>query len=256
MPEIPADPPLALDLEQSLERVARAVDRTRAGEDEMFEGDARHYFEVGRSALRCVALALELAGRPAPGRILDLPSGHGRVLRWFRAAWPASELTACDLLPGGVDFCARTFGARAVIAELAPERSALPADHFDLIWVGSLLTHLDLELWNAYARVFSRSLAKGGLLVFTTLGRYAAYRIRQGEGYRLAPSDLPPLLERFEREGFAYAAYPGQRHYGICLASAAWVTARIVADPSWRLVACSERAWDEHQDVVACQRLG
>src|SRR5262245_10124406 len=74
------------------------------------------YHRVGQSALHCIRLSLEAAGKdPAEVRsILDLPSGHGRVLRYLKAAFPDAALTACDLSRDGVDFCAATFGARAV----------------------------------------------------------------------------------------------------------------------------------------------
>src|SRR5438552_18413641 len=56
--------------------------------------DKKHYFAVGRSALACVRMALGEAGAPTPRSILDLPCGHGRVLRFLHAAYPAAQLTA------------------------------------------------------------------------------------------------------------------------------------------------------------------
>jgi hypothetical protein len=52
-----------------------------AAEDVMHEGDERHYFNVGISALESIMVALEAARRQEPANILDLPSGHGRVMR-------------------------------------------------------------------------------------------------------------------------------------------------------------------------------
>ncbi|HET6573563.1 MAG TPA: class I SAM-dependent methyltransferase, partial [Fimbriiglobus sp.] len=127
-----------------------------------------HYFGVGRSALRAVTAALLAAGAPAPRRILDLPCGYGRVLRALRAAFPDAAVTACDLNRGGVDFCA-TLGA-------APADSADPIDRagitgpFDLIWCGSLLTHLDRPGWDEFLTFFHRVLAPGGVCVVTTHG--------------------------------------------------------------------------------------
>ena len=43
---------------------------------------------------------------------------------------------------------------------------------FDLIWVGSLLTHLDNDHWSAFLKVFSTALRDRGLLIFTTHGRH------------------------------------------------------------------------------------
>lgn len=235
--------------------LARPVERVLSPKDAMFEGHAEHYFRVGEEGLRWIRNGLALAGSGEPRALLDLPCGHGRVLRWMRAAWPSAELTACDLDRDGVEFCAATFGARGVPAELEPARIALAPGTFDVVWVGSLLTHLDLPLWRAYIELFRRSLKPGGLLAFTTLGRFAAYRIRQGETYRLAQRHLAGLLAGFEDLGFAYVDYPGCEAYGICLARPDWVVRGVQAGDGWRLLGYCERGWDEHQDVVLCQKL-
>src|SRR3954454_4629952 len=70
------------------------------------EAEAReHYFSCGRSALRCVQSALAAAEKKDIRRILYFPSGHGRVLRVLKAAFPSAELHACDLLVPGIEFC-------------------------------------------------------------------------------------------------------------------------------------------------------
>lgn len=65
-------------------------------------------------------------------RILDLPSGAGRVLRALRAGFPDASIVACDLMRDGVDFCAREFGAIPVYAA-ADVGSGTGPDRFDLI---------------------------------------------------------------------------------------------------------------------------
>src|SRR4029453_1584213 len=77
-------------------------------------GGEAHYFGVGADALKLVRQAMSLAGKENISSILDLPCGHGRVLRYLKAAFPQASLTACDLDHGCVDFCVATFGARGV----------------------------------------------------------------------------------------------------------------------------------------------
>src|SRR5439155_20552851 len=146
--------------------------------DEMhLPGRETHYFRVGTAALRSVTLALEAAQREAPGRILDLPCGHGRVLRFLKAAFPHASWTACDASADAVEFCATTFGATPVVAP--PDAPDLEIEgEFDLIWCGSLLTHLDVDQWRALLGAFDSCLSSLGVLVFTANGPYAADLLR------------------------------------------------------------------------------
>src|SRR5262249_53768032 len=156
-------------------------------------------------------------------RILDLPCGHGRVLRVLHAAFPDAEITACDLDKDGVDFCAKTFGAVPVYSA---ENPALIPVHgpFDLIWCGSLLTHLDKPLWPAFFDFSHAQLSPGGVLVFTVHGREAVHWIRSGK-FDYGLGDPPALLKEYDQHGFGYQHYPAHtlRNYGISLSSPTWV---------------------------------
>lgn len=214
-----------------------------------------HYFGVGQSALRCVRLALLASERHPDGirRILDLPCGHGRVLRTLRAAFPEAELVACDLLADGVEFCAKTFGA--VPVRSSPDSDAPPLEgRFDLVWCGSLLTHLDAPRWSAFLSLFEERLADGGLLLFTLHGRAVVERIRRGWDYGLDDDALRELVRGARERGFGYVPYPGQPDYGISLATRPWVMALLERFPALRLLYFCERGWDDHHDVVACVR--
>ena len=111
---------------------ALPVDRTLAPRDGMLAKDADatltgQYFDLGRRALELIHFSGELCDKPHYPDILDLPCGHGRVLRWLRAHYPYANLTACDLDRAGVDFCAKQFGARPVYSQ--PDLRQL---HFNL----------------------------------------------------------------------------------------------------------------------------
>src|SRR5215470_6242471 len=122
--------------------------RTISPNERMAPGDKGHYFRVGLSALESIRVSLQAAGKSAADvrHILDLPCGHGRVLRYLKAGFPAAEITACDLMRDGVDFCASTFGAVPVYSHDDPAKIPLGHNVFDLIWVGSLFTHFDADL--------------------------------------------------------------------------------------------------------------
>ena len=101
--------------------------------------------------------------------MLDMPCGHGRVTRALRAAFPAAELVACDIDTDGVSFCRDRFGAVPVASCPDPMAVELPGT-FDLIWVGSLFTHLPSASWHPFLQLFARSLVRGGVLCFTAAG--------------------------------------------------------------------------------------
>lgn len=225
--------------------------------DQMGAGNAGHYFGVGRSALECIRVSLGAAGIATAdvNRILDLPCGHGRVLRYLRAAFPAAEITACDLLRDGVDFCAATFGAIPVYSEDDPARIPVEREAFDLIWVGSLFTHFDAGLWSKFLGAFRSFLRPGGLVVFTTHGRKACRLMLGGNSYGLPDARRSALLTDYFRTGFGYAKYAdSDSYYGLSLSDAGWVFARIAELDDFRVVHFAERAWDNHHDCFACVR--
>jgi SAM-dependent methyltransferase len=221
-------------------------------------GHESHYFSVGQSALECINCSLQAAPLPADNvhRILDLPCGHGRVLRYLRAAFPEAEIIACDLLRDGVDYCAMTFGAIPLYSVENSANIELERDAFDLIWVGSLLTHLDSDRWPGFLELFRRSLRPGGVLVFSTHGRSAYDKaVRLGtKSHGLPYWRHTAAKYAYERTGFGYSNYANSSSYGLSLSSPARVFKLIERVSELRVVHFSERAWDKHQDVYACVR--
>lgn len=218
--------------------------------DVMYTTDPDYYYHWGKQAVRCIARFLLLAGKSEVRSILDFPSGHGRVIRALKAAFPDARLTAGDLDHDGVDFCGRMFGAATVYAQEDPGGIEI-GDRFDLIWCGSLLTHVDASRWRGFLELFAHALEPDGLLVFTTHGEIIANTLRRGELEFPLPS-IPDLVERFDTDGFAYQDYINQSGYGISLSSAGWVGGLLHRWPELRLQAYIDGGWNGHQDAYAC----
>ncbi len=225
-------------------------------EDGMYKGDGAHYFRVGLDAIRCIEEALAAAHVTSVKNILDFPCGYGRVLRFLVRRFPDAHVTACELMPDAVRFCARTF--KAVPAQSTYELDTLVLGTlYDLIWCGSLATHLDARRTRALLRFFARHLAPGGLLVFTTHGDYVAGRVLQlADFYGLRRADIPALVESFRQTGHGYLDYPEQAGYGVSLSAPAWVRAEAQAAGTLREVYFRARGWDEHQDVFGFVKEG
>ena len=224
--------------------------------DEMYSGDKRHYFSVGKSALEAVELALLAAKRSKSSirRILDMPCGHGRVLRYLKAAFPQAQITACDLVRDAVDYCAFAFGAKPIYSEQQPKRIKLEGG-YDLIWCGSLLTHLDENGSADFLRFFNSILSENGVLIFTLHGISCVYAVREGYvSYNLSEVEKKNLNKEFARRGYWYISYPDRKNYGISFTAPSWVAKQFLQLPDFRLLTYTEMGWDNHQDVVSCIR--
>ena len=193
-------------------RTPRLVTRVADAEDMLTGGDdLRNYFEVGESALAQVKAGLAAAGAPPPTRILDLPCGYGRVLRHLRAEWPDAAITAMEINPDAIEFCAKTFGARPIVSR-QPLWKVDAGDAHDLLWCGSLLTHFDEPDWAPTLSYFRDRLAAGGVLVFTTHGELSIDLL---EGEHVGPwegdygmgAKANGMAATARRTGFAFGHY-------------------------------------------------
>jgi SAM-dependent methyltransferase len=236
--------------------------------DHMFNTDPNpvNYHALGFGALDCIRLAMLAAQKETLSSILDLPSGHGRVTRILRAEFPAARIAACDIDHGGVDFCAETFGATPVYGHERPQDIQID-DTFDLIWCGSLLTHMDRPRWEGFLDLFESALTDRGILVFSTHGRCIVPRLRDPAFAKLyldSDQRREAILHSYEETGFGYADYqlPDDvrenlslpRNFGISLASPSWVCSLIQAREGLQLLTYLEGRWGA-QDVIACIRV-
>jgi SAM-dependent methyltransferase len=195
-------------------------------------GRLEDYLETGQWIMKRIRHILLLAGKADITRILDLPCGYGRVARWLRADFPKARLVVCDIDREAVDFCAETFDAKPVYGAERPQSIEVPG-RFDLIWCGSLVTHLDRPGCIDFLRFFESVLNPGGVLVFTTQGRFIADKFhRQGIQQDLTDEQSAALLRSYDEHGFGYTDYEDAealdalslpRRYGLTLASPSWV---------------------------------
>ncbi len=219
------------------------IDITLSPNDEMFRADPDDYFAVAETAIAQIGHAMTLTGRTDCQRILDLPCGHGRVLRALRAVFADAELTACDTNRDGVDFCAAQFGASPVYSTADPREIPLDGT-FDLIWVGSLLTHLDASRCRAFLRFFCDRLAPDGLLLVSTHGRNAVRRWPHDD------SRLAQIRSDFQTKGFGYADHAGTTGYGTSAFTAAWLADELYRRDDVMLIGYAERGFADHQDLA------
>jgi SAM-dependent methyltransferase len=226
--------------------------------DPMYAYNPELYFFAGSEALRVIRLAMLAAQIESVDSVLDFACGSGRVLRVLTAAFPGAEFTACDRYPEGVRFCADKLGATGVISDNDARRVRVGGP-FDLIWCGSLLTHLDkrswprLRPWLRFLELFESVLAPGGLVVFTVYGRSVAKGLRERTNtLDLEGKDVDGIVRDYEKKGFGFRR---TRTGGDTLVSRPWVCEVLDRLPSLDLVLYLEHGWIG-QDVIACVKRG
>ena len=215
---------------------------------------AKSYLGAGLLAIRYIQAALEAAGQKGPIKsILDFPCGHGRVMRFLKIMFPDAVIVGGEIDSGAVDFCKRTFSAVGFVstddfAGIALQRK------FDLIWCGSLITHIKEESTVALLDFFYRHLKDGGTCVFTTHGELIRKMIetKEGQSFLMAPGGEEQLLRDYKARGYGFANYrAGQkRDLGTSLTSHARIVEMAQAVGTWKETLYLEHGWHS-QDVCA-----
>jgi SAM-dependent methyltransferase len=220
------------------------------------EDEKAHYFEVGADAIRLVLNELLRGRRTIPRTILDFPCGAGRVTRHLRAFFPQSRIVACDLYDHHVKFCVRELGVEGMGSKENFDELDFGLQ-FDLIFCGSLLTHLPEEHYRPVIRLLSRSLTAQGIAIVTLLGRHSEYA--QKHKWKYLDDSLFAIAEAtVAQTGFGFVDYDyairskfdQQAHYGITLSRPHWILRIAEEDYGIRLLNFIERGWDDHQDVL------
>jgi hypothetical protein len=251
----------AIDLIARYHRAMRNPDEAISKQDEMWNGLGKdqpdyarlHYMYGGRSALKCIVDALLAADAPPPKSIFDFPSAHGRVTRFLRQAFPESELWAGDLNAEGVDFCVERFAAKPFYSSPDLAAVAFPRK-FDLIWCGSLASHLPEEQCKILFKLLIGALEDDGILCVTTCGtgmQYAHENIFKAiheDGYQKICQELKAAAFGFSPYSYRYGQYASEESYGMAFLYPSWIEKNIL-NPEIQVLLYREKAWHGAQDM-------
>jgi SAM-dependent methyltransferase len=206
-----------------------------------------HYIEVALSALKIFEhAASEGFMRPeGPCDILDLPCGHGRVARVLSSRFPEARLTVCDIDRDGVEFCVSRLGANRAYSCTDFDKLDL-GKSFDLIWVGSLITHLIPSDTVKLIRCMERHLAEDGLLIMSSQGQHLADYYES-----LYPANATVAQYKLVGYGANVEAYVNG--YDGAMISRHWLEGFFAGEPCG-IIEYLDHEWGGKQDILFIKR--
>jgi SAM-dependent methyltransferase len=177
-------------------------------------------------------------------RALDFGCGCGRLLIEAARRWPGVAWYGCDVDERAVRWCADHLPLTVVANQPFPPLP-FPERSFDLIWCGSVFTHLDESRQDAWLAELVGRLAPGGYLLASVHGPYA------WEG-------LPPwVVRRIRTKGFVFARTGVDEGVHPGWYQTAW-HGRDYIDRHWSrfapVVGYVPRGFGDHQDVVVVRK--
>ena len=184
-------------------------------DDHMFKSNNSEwppYISVGASAIRTLSAALNHTDQKIDA-ILDFGCGHGRVARHLPLAFPEASLAFSDIDETAWQFCAETFGGTGFPSHKDFSQLEIPGS-YDLIWLGSVFTHLDWSDMQTLLEKFAGALNVGGLVVATVRGQ-ACYKMMIDTPERFNQGGYyDALLNDYHTNGFGYMIYKGFEDWG------------------------------------------
>ncbi|MGH6924174.1 MAG: class I SAM-dependent methyltransferase [Propylenella sp.] len=241
---------------------ASEIDTAISVHDDMFVGgNLAHYLQVGRSAIEMIAEAMLLSRKSAFSTVLDMPCGGGRVTRHLVKFFPDSQISVSDI---------EKAKQADVVAQFGVEGIDVPADfsmptprRYDLIFVGSLLTHLQEPMFIRLLNYCLDGLAKHGVLVATTHGRRTAtLRMTwRKEGPDASADSVRTAIETDFLQGrmiFCGTDSPNSRYggtvYGGSFSPASWVVRQLETRGDAVMLGLKEAAWGGNHDALIVQK--
>jgi SAM-dependent methyltransferase len=241
-----------LNLPEIVQPYTASLNTDISENDAMYFGNRHHYFSCGASALTCILHCLGMSGIEKPKIILDFGCGAGRVTRWLRAAFPEAIIHACDIREQDLEFVRQSCCATTWVSGIDID-CLVPLSSYDVIWIGSVFTHLSAELSTKLFDKLMDWLTPKGVLIFSVHGRFVLHRANTREDIYGLGDNWGKLTKSYKNTGFGYADYPMQDGYGISVSKSIWWINLVESRTDMRLVCLSERSWDQHHDVIAVQ---
>jgi SAM-dependent methyltransferase len=213
--------------------------------------DIPKFLDMGEQTIRDIEHALENAGGSLnrTKEFLDFGCGCGRLiiaLLRFRSDHGLNlNITGCDVDQRAVEWCQRNLqSSRCVVNQEMPP--LMFSDHtFDVIWCGSVFTHLDEAHQNLWLSELKRVLKPTGILIASVHGRHSW------------ESRLPFWTRaKLEKKGILFAKTGANKGIHPDWYQVTWHTEAYVKQhwsTLFEVCAYLPRAFNNHQDIVVAR---
>jgi len=134
-------------------------------------GSQTHYFSSGEMAFTAFKDILGDQGISFTkiASLLEFACGYGRITRFLVTGIDSKNITVSDIDSSAVKFNAAKFGTRPLVSVSNPANFVC-RNKFQVIFVASLFSHLNLAIWPLWLERLYKLLKPGGLLIFSTHG--------------------------------------------------------------------------------------
>jgi len=214
-------------------------------------GQGKQYLSVGISAIRCIQEALKNKSNDFKvNSVLDFAGGSGRVLRFLKVKFPNADIYISELDKNALKFCNKHLNVKSFISKIHFNEIKNP-QKFDLIWCGSLFTHIDEQHAIELLKFFYEHLSDKGMCVFTTHGTLSIKWLEEGKKntYGIPVASQQKIVKEYFSNGYGYADYPNEPGYGISAVTHHRLTEIAKSIGNWNEILFCEHGWDNHQDV-------
>lgn len=100
------------------------------------------------------------------GNILDFASGYGRVTRFLAGYYKPGQVYTSDIKPAAVDYQVERMGVKGFYSDYDPF-SLKVNEKFEVIFVGSLFSHLNRDLYKNWLIQLLAMVEPRGLIIFS-----------------------------------------------------------------------------------------
>ena len=230
------------------------------------------YFQVGESAINEIIRGCISSNLSIVKNVLDLACGHGRVLRHLVKLFINAKFSAADINEDGVDFCREHFGVKGFCTPVNIDEFDFD-DQYDLVWAGSLFTHLPLEKTRRAIVHICNYLTPHGIFIFTLHGRSSLEKMPQ---WKRDNTEIQSAMKQYSETGYGFYEFlhkelraGSQQHpsveryfshalsipdYGMSLSRPSTLIREIERMENLQILSYREGGWCGHQDVMVIGR--